>query len=53
MNQQVEVDGNRVLGKLQELYPVHLNHAIAEVKAEMLAEELQAFEDSPDEKADK
>lgn len=44
MNMNLDVDGNRVIGKFQELYPVHFNHALAEVKSEMLAEQLEALE---------
>jgi len=43
---EMSIDGDRVLQMLRQLYPVHLDHAVAEVKSQMLAERLQALVDS-------
>ena len=40
---EMSIDGDRVLQVLRQLYPVHLDHAVAEVKSQMLAEQLQAL----------
>ena len=41
---EMSIDGDRVFQVMRQLYPVHLDHVIAEVKTQMLTERLQALE---------